>query len=407
MGARAQVLILIGHNIVYFGPEKWDGLWRNRHQLMSRFARDNRVLYVEPRHYLKSLRRQWRAGQIGWRALWRSFREAGVSEVRPNLWVYSSPLHIPIAGRFPLDRLTWWLWRARLGRVLRQLGFDRPITWLSRPEQLPLAGHFGAKLVIYHVVDEYLAYNAVAAGAREAVRALEQQLLSRADLVVVVTEALRKSKGSLNPHTYLVPNGVDIQAYIQAMDNPRPTPEDVGKLPKPVIGYVGLIAARLDLGLLRRIALAHPDWSLALVGAVDDRHSATELSELQQIPNIHFLGLKPVERVPDYVRAFDVGVIPYRLDEAAQNASPLKLYDYLAAGKPIVATDFAAARTFGELVRIGGTPEAFERELELALAERDDGLTQRRRFHAQENSWDKRVDQLAAIIDARLGTVRQ
>jgi glycosyltransferase involved in cell wall biosynthesis len=392
-------MMITGHSLVYFGPEKWDGLWRNRHQLMSRFAEQNKVLYVEPKTWFRDARQQWRAGTLGWQAL----KQSRVTKAADNLYIYHSPVFIPISGRYPLDHITWFLWKALVRLTMRKLGFYEPIIWLSRPAMVNMIGSFDEKLAIYHIVDEYLSYSRCNVEARRRQQALERQMMGRVDLAIVVSESLLQRKLPLNEHTYVVPNGVDYQAYTRAMQGDEPSPSDIAHLPKPVIGYSGLIGARLDLSLLEHIAATHPEWSVALMGAVDNRGCDAELWRLREANNVHFLGRKEIARVPLYVQAFDVCLIPYQVGERAQNASPLKLYDYMAAGKPIVTTNFSVANQFKEVVRIADTQAEFLRYIEESLAEDGQDLFLKRRCIAAENTWDKRVEQLSNIVQSYLG----
>jgi glycosyltransferase involved in cell wall biosynthesis len=225
--------------------------------------------------------------------------------------------------------------------------------------------------------------------------------------VIVVSENLLQSKQAFNRHTYLVPNGVDYQAYVQALESDELLPADIARLPRPLLGYSGLIADRLDLDLLRYVAAAHPEWSLALVGTVDDRRCGAELSALGRMANVHFLGRKEIGQVPHYVKAFDVCLIPYTVNERAENASPLKLYDYLAAGKPIVTTDFPAARQFSDVVHIADSREEFARYVAEALSERDSSLPLKRRRVAASHTWEDRVSQVSDLIRACLAQADQ
>jgi glycosyltransferase involved in cell wall biosynthesis len=399
--------MLAGHDLVYFGPEKWDGLWRNRHQLMSRFAHHHKVLYVEPKTYLRTTRHQWRTGSLRWQDLWRDLRQSRVTKAAEHLYIYRNPIVLPISGRFPLDRITWFLWRGLLKSTMKKLNFSDPIIWLSRPSMVNLVDALDEKLVIYHVVDEYLSYCQGDVQARTRQQTLERQMLKKADLVIVVSESLFQAKQPFNEHTYLVPNGVDYQAYARAMDSNEPPPPDIAELPKPLIGYSGLIASRLDLNLLRHLATTHPDWSIVLLGTTDDRNCAVELMRLRQTENVHFLGRREIDQVPRYIQAFDVCIIPYQIDERAQNASPLKLYDYMAAGKPIVTTNFSAANQFKKVVRVADNQEEFLNYIKDALSENDHDLCLERQRIAAENTWEQRVRQLSRIVQFHLETGEQ
>ena len=396
--------ILSGHSIVYFGPGKWDGLWRNRHQLMSRFARFNKVMYVEPLVYLNQLRHQYLyRGPSGWKELIRLAMQNRLEIGPNNLYIYRSNPFLPISGRFPFDKITLWAWKSRLKITMKKLGFSKPIIWLSQPGMGKFIGSFNERLVIYHVVDEYLAYGNMNAERKANTKKLEKQVLEKADLVIVVSDKLKDSKGVFNKNIHIVSNGVDYESYDKALLCDDQLPSDIGRLPKPVIGYSGLIAKRLDLELIEHIAVSHPEWSLVLIGAIDDRECASILNRLRQLHNVHFLGLKKIKEVPYYVKAFDVGIIPYVISEETENLNPLKLYDFLAIGIPIVTTNFSAAREFRNVVYVTDSKETFTHCVEKALLENDASLFAERRSVASLNSWEHRVKQLSFLIKSRLG----
>ncbi|MDP2725947.1 MAG: hypothetical protein Q8P59_00245, partial [Dehalococcoidia bacterium] len=213
--------MLKGESILCFAPGPWDGLWRNRHHIMSRLARQNRVLYVEPIAHLRPTLRRLRKGQLGPHELLRRPWE----RVQDELFVYHPHPLVPICGRAPLSSLTS-AWRHHLlKRAMEKLGLRDPVLWLYRPEMHYLVGQFGEKLCVYHVVDEYAGYQGVDQSLRTFLRQAESDLLSKADLVIVVSESLRKSKAPLNPHTFIIPNGVDYEAFLEAT-NKREPPRD-------------------------------------------------------------------------------------------------------------------------------------------------------------------------------------
>jgi glycosyltransferase involved in cell wall biosynthesis len=401
-GEPKEAEVLTGHNIVYFGPEKWDGLWRNRHQLMARFARSNKVLYVEPMRYLHVARQQWSNGTLRLRDSLARVKGGRVTKVRENLYTYHDPIIAPIFRSFPFKNITLSLWKMLLGLTLRRLNFNHPIIWLSRPSMINLIKEFDEKLLIYHVVDEYKGYVSVEATRRKQLEALERKMLTKADMVIVVSSNLFQSKRPFNEHTYMVPNGVDYQAYDRALQSGDPLPSDIAQLPRPIIGYSGLISSRLDLDLLHHLAISRPDWSIALIGAIHSRYGAPALRQLMEMKNVYFLGRKEVKLVPYYLKAFDVCLIPYALGEETQNADPLKLYEYMALGRPIVTTNFSAARQFQKIVRIADSKEEFLHHIEDVLSEPDELLLLRGRQIAAENTWEDRVAQLSWLIQSHL-----
>jgi glycosyltransferase involved in cell wall biosynthesis len=390
--------MLTGHNLIYFGPGPWQGLWRNRHQLMTRFAHCNRVLYVEPPLHLRPAVRQFLTEQASWRAL----RCPRIYQAWSGLYIYRSPAFAPISGRFPLSSLTRTLRRTSLLRALRQLEIQRPIIWLSRPEMADLIGQFHEQLVIYHVVDEYAAYRGVTQEQGEQLRLQEKKLMGQADLVVVVSPALLEAKQPYNPHTYLVLNGVDAEVFAQAALGKNSPPADLAAIREPRLVYAGLIGTRLDLSLLATLATRHPDWALVLIGEVDSRDCESELAQLQLLSNVHFLGLKPASAVPDYLVASQVCLLPYRLSLETYHIDPLKLYDGLASGKPIVSTAIPAATPYRDLIRLVSSAGEFEAAIQAALAERDAALAVRRRAVAAANSWTARAEQISNLIETHL-----
>jgi len=393
--------LLQGETIIYFGPERWEGMWRNRHQLMSRLARRNRVIYVEPPQNLRPLLRSL----SGFRFTPSSEHEARMTEHESGVVVYHSPWWTPLTGRRRFRNLSLRVYFEFLARGCSIEKSCQPIIWLSRPQMSDYVGKLGEKLSIYHVVDEYTAYAGVDARARDWVIKHEQSVAQQVDAVIVVTPALLKSKSLYNPHTYLVPNAVNYAAYANASAE---APPDMAEMLRPIIGFTGLVSARLDLGLILDAAQARPEWSFVFVGSIDDTECARALQRLDELDNVHFLGVRPVESMPAYLQRFDICTIPYAADDNAANASPLKLYEYAAVGKPIVTSDFAAAREFsGHLQRVSNATE-FLRACELALrmSPADPQLLENQQF-AADNTWENRVDTVSEIIKERLSTNRR
>jgi glycosyltransferase involved in cell wall biosynthesis len=382
---------LQGETIIYFGPEPWDGLWRNRHQLMSRFAEHNNVWYVEPPAMLRDLFGMQRKGVSSPPPLHSRL----VSRDPSGVNIFHGPWWLPITGRAPFKSISNRLFLSVLARTARSGSGRRPIVWLSRPAMVDYLEHLDAELTVYHVVDEYSGYGQPSISEIK-FDSKEIELLRKSDTVIVVTPTLFDAKSPYNLNTHVVANAVDFDAYSQPG---LKTPEDMRALEGPVIGYSGLIAARLDLQLLQEAATQRPHWNFVFVGTVNSENCEPALQALSAMPNVYLLGNKPVHEVPHYVQRFDVCVIPYVLNLRAQHSSPLKLYEYAAASKPIVASDFTAARTFDGHVRIAGDTEEFISACEAALLLERSGIeiTENRRI-AANNTWDHRVEQISGIL---------
>ncbi len=391
-----------GHDILCFAPGPWDDIWRNRHQLMSRLAQANQVLYIEPWPELRPTLRRLRHGQVGLGDLKppRLRRiSAGLSVFRPATWA-------PRATRVPVRAVTDAVFMASLRRAIHALDLQRPILWLFLPEMDIFVGRFGEKLVIYHIVDEYSGYTGISAGWRPTLQRAEERLASRADLVVVTSPELLQRKKGLNPNTVLVPNAVDYEAFAGACGSGQPAPRELADCPRPVAGYVGAINDKLDLPLLARTAAEASRWTLVLVGPVivQSPDGQQALDQLRSLPNVKFVDARPVEDVPRYVAACDVCLLPYRIIEWTKHIDSLKLYEYLACAKPVVATDVPAARRAGDVVEIAPPAETLTATMEHALSSDNPDVRARRRIIASQNTWGIRVEQLSAAIESTLRT---
>ncbi len=339
---------------------------------------------------------QLRQGEIGWRDLRRPL----AVPVRENLWVYRDPVYAPIAGRrLRLGKLTQALRVRAMRRTMQQLGFGRPLLWLTRYYQADVVGTCGERLVIYQISDEYSAY--VAVRDPDTVRREEAALIRRADLVLVTSPALLASKGPLNPYTYLVPNAADVEGFAQAATDPA-LPAAMANLPRPVMGYVGVLNEKLDYELLRAVALARPDWTIALVGPLSLYTQPHKADGLAGLPNVRLLGGVDVTQVPHHIKACDVCLLPYERNEWTRNIDSLKLYEYLACGRPVVATDIPAAHGFLGLVHVVRDAAEAVAAIELALEERTPEHGRRRQAAVAEHNWDARVEQISELITEAL-----
>lgn len=392
--------MLKGYNIIYFGVEQWDGLMRPRQQLLSVFARHNKVLFVEGQLHLRRTVAGFRQGELAS----ADFFHQPVRQAAENLFIFRYPVWAPISGRFPFNQLSGAIRRAVLQRVLAKLQLTEPIVWFLKPGMLNLFDDLpSARLFLYHIEDEYTSYGNMSPERRRRTEELEKKMMARADSVIVVSKTLYEAKKPFNPHTYLVPNGVNYWTYAQALEDPH-LPYELQNIPGPRLGYSGNISDKLELDMLADMMQAHPEWSLVFLGQLNIEQKTAAWRALQALPNVYHIGPVAWSSVPHYVKGFDVGLMPYVQDLHAQTISPMKLYDYLAAGLPIASLDFPAARDFSHYLHIAETPAEFSQAVRGALADTGPERHQTRRNVAAQNSWESRVEQLSDLIEERLST---
>jgi glycosyl transferase family 1 len=378
-----RVRPLSGRDIVCFSND-WDGDPLSKTHIMRILARENRVLWVNS----LGNRSPTMSGRDARRAV-KKLRDvaAGLRQVEPNLHVLP-PLFVPAWGSEAVRAVNRTLVRFQVLRAMRRLGMRRPISWSFLPTAAPVAGTLGEDLVVYHVVDEFSAFS----DASEHVAELEKLILSRADLVLASSEKLAAAKARLHPRVALVRHGVDHRHFAKALDPTTPVPADLARLPRPVIGFFGLLADWIDLELVRAVADAHPRASVVMLGNV-----VTSTAALRGARNVHLLGRRPYSLLPGYCRGFDVALTPFRLNELALSANPLKAREYVAAGLPNVCTDLpelravpgcTVARTRGEYV------EAVGRALE------DGGPRRERSELVKGEGWEARVEEIRGHVAA-------
>ena len=402
MNTPAVSSALAGEAILCFAPDPWEGLWRNRHQIMTRLARRNTVIYIEPRHYLGETCRQLHAGRLRWADLREPLLTPIPIATAPEiagvggLWLYHDPSYAPFAGRRTGGPLTAALRRRAFRAAQRRLGVREPILWLLRPFHADQIGLYHEKLVVYHVTDAYNNFPLIA--DKDAFRRDEEALLRRADVVIVTSPALLANKRPYNPHTYLVSNTVDYAGFQAALADPGRRLASADAIERPHIGYVGALNEKLDFDLLAHVAQARPAWQLLLVGTLDLTGDPGKADALAALPNVHWLGRLPAPQVPDAIANMDVCLLPYERNEWTANIDSLKLYEYLACGKPVVSTDVPAARAFEPLVRITNDPALFVAAIEAALADNAPEVVAARQAAAASNTWDIRVVQIEHLL---------
>ncbi len=372
--------------IVYFGNDWFAENRTSSHHIARRLAGHSRLLYVDspgmraPVASSRDLRRIWTK-------LAQALRRP--REILPGLWHCTVP-QLPWRKAPGIERINriFGAWAVR--RAMRHVGITRPILWFVLPHPGFMLDAVPHELAIYYCIDDYAAHPGVDA---ERIRACDDMLTRRADHVFVAPPALLAAKTAANPNTSFAPHGVDVRLFSSAMDATTRVPAVAARLAHPVIGYFGSIAAWTDLELLEALARQRPQWSLLLVG-----HASVNVGSLAQLPNVTMVGAQPYESLPGWAKAFDVAIIPYRLNEQVRNANPLKLREYLATGKPVVSVRTPEVERFASMLHIGEDVPGFISAVEAALREIGPELGSRRIEAVSDMSWEQRADATMAIV---------
>ena len=385
---------LQGLGVVYFGND-WQAENRtSSHHVAAQLARRMPLLYVDSPGM--------RAPTASARDLRKAVRKLAAMLAPPvrigdQAWRCTVP-QLPLRRLPGVQRLNQWFGRWAVRRALRRTGMRRIVSWFVLPHPGFLAGHLGEELCVYYCIDDYAAHPGVDGPH---IAAADQALSRRADLLFVAPPALLPGKRMLNRNVHYSPHGVDVALFGQAAQ-PGPVPAAAAALPAPVVGYFGSLHEWIDFDLIAWLARQRPSWSFLLVG-----HAHADVAALQVLPNVHLAGARPYEELPQWARAFDAAIIPYRLNRQVANANPLKLREYLATGKPVVSVRNPEIEKFAGLVRICDDREQFLAALEACLSGADAATAGERIAAVAGQGWDARVDQVidqvAAAWTARNG----
>jgi glycosyltransferase involved in cell wall biosynthesis len=376
--------------IVYFGNDWFAENRTSSHHIAKRLGDRYPLLYIEspgmraPKASVRDIKK-----------LWAKLRNASrlPRSIDRQMWHMTMP-QIPFRKVPFVGALNRWTSRALVRRALRHLRFKRPVLWFVVPHTGALAGHLDESFLVYYCIDDYASLPDL--DGREIGR-MDELLARHADQVFVSSPALLAPKKALNPHTAYSPHGVDVALFQQAIDPALPIAPGAAQLRHPVIGFFGIIEAWVDLELIEYLARSRPDWTFLMIGLV-----AVDVGPLQSLPNVVFPGTQRYETLPQWAKAFDVAIIPFRQNELVRNVNPLKLREYLATGKPVVSVWMPEVERFADCVGIARTHEEFRQRIEEALATDSEEKRDVRRRAVAGMTWEARVEEVVGIVEARM-----
>jgi glycosyltransferase involved in cell wall biosynthesis len=398
------------HTIVCLSSQDWgDRMWTNKQHIMSRLAKQHRVIHMDfgislpvtfaaraLRHdpsLLFKPRRLWSEGII---------RREGVG----NLSLGSSwgppglellPHTSAVRDHFQYDAKV-----SIVQQYLAREGIKDAIIWVYHPGFGQAALRLERKLLVYDCVDEYTAFPAYKK-CKQWLAAREEKLCRNADLVFTTAPALYERKRVFNPEgTHYVHNVGDADHFKQALDPATQVPADLSALPKPLVLFVGAVSNyKLNIDWMLELARARPSYHLALIGPIGVSDPSTNVSALKAMPNVHVLGTRDYAKLPAYLKGCDVAVIPYRSNEYTESVFPIKFFEYMATGKPVVVSRLPALEGFLDSVRVADDAPSFVAQCDDAIASAGAGAAERVAL-AEANSWSSRVSKLMQLIEAKL-----
>jgi glycosyltransferase involved in cell wall biosynthesis len=376
--------------IVCVGFSDWESeLLTNQQHLLARAANSNKILFVES----LGLRRPQLASKDLRRIVRRLGRAASPMREVEGVHVLS-PLVVPLHSNEAVRSLNTQLLRRYVGHGVRTLGMRDPILWSFVPQAEVLIDSLRPSKVLYYIDDDHAAKEGIDAAS---FLAAEDRFARRADVVMASAPELVTRMRKLSKNVHYAPNVADTRMFASAL-GPGPVDAELERCPRPRIVFVGaILAAKIDLDLVVGMARMRPEWTFAFVGPIGPGDPHTNIDALRGESNIKLLGPRPYEQLPGVLRGADAAIVPYLLEGEMRSVFPMKTYEYLAAGLPVVSTPMVTLQDVPEIVKAAG-PEQFVQKLGEAMQEDSPAARERRSAGAQAHSWESRLDQIADAL---------
>jgi glycosyltransferase involved in cell wall biosynthesis len=378
--------VINGKTIICFASG-WDYHPTSKHHVMRKLSEANQIIWVN-----WHASRRPKVGAADLRTVISKLRQirSGPKQVSPSITVIT-PAQLPLPGSPFAQQMNVRLVRRAINKVLSRLP-QRPVQiWSFAPDISDMVGHFGEELVLYYCVDafgEFPGYD------RELIERRERELMARSQVVITTSPPLYESRRQQHANVVFVKHGVDHAHLSRAITEMLPMPADLKGLPRPIIGFVGMVGEWVDLNLVADFARRRPRNSVVMIGP-----ETGSRGPCAGLPNIHWLGGRDHALLPGYLRHFDVGLIPFKHVPLTHNANPIKLYEYLAAGVPVVSTSLPAVDPIPGSVWLADDADAMADAVQHAGASNDPALRAKRSQLMLAESWTARLEQISASIN--------
>lgn len=381
-------------SIVIFSTADWDNpFWTNKQHMAVQFAKLGfKILYIESLGLRKVTVAKSDLRRIGRRIL-RFFR--GARLVSPNIWVYS-PIVLPFQESVWAQRLNKIFLQTMIRYFKWRLGFKKTLGWTYNPLVREILQSLSTRGIIYHSVDDLSAAPRL---PKEKIDQEEQELIRVADAVFVTSRTLAQKYESLCQNKlFYYPNVAEYEHFSRANEASLEIPADVAVIPGPRIGFIGAISNyKLDFDLIAEAASLTPHWNWILLGKVGEGDPMTDASVLNR-PNIHLIGPRPYRDLPAYLKAFDVVTIPAPINDYTRSMFPMKFFEYLAAGKVIVASDLPSLSEFKDAFLVASSAQDMIHQIECVLQGKISYSPQMASL-AQEHTWPKRLEKMLGDLN--------
>lgn len=372
--------------IIIFGDD-WGRYPSTIQHLGKVFAKENTLIWIgslglrKPSLRWNDVKRVWEKGK----RIFRQRTSPGANIEHRVIQVH--PFILPFHNISLFYAFNMFLLRRSIRRTLRKGNYHDPVVFTSSPIVGPLIGTLGERSSHYLCLDDFTLFD----GAFENLGTLEQELIAKTDSCFAISEKLLTTRKTSSRHNYFLPQGVDTVHFSPSKKRIAKTME---KISKPIIGFFGLLTTWVNIELIIGAARRYPEYQFVILG-----RTHVDISPLNAVRNIHYIGEVPFADLPSYARAFDVGIIPFIINDLTIACNPLKLLEYLALGIPVVSTNMPEVAKFIPHVFIADNDEEFIDSIRSAVNDISDENNAIRRAVAETLSWESIAEQISSIVN--------
>jgi len=383
-------------SIICFAPTDWWAMNPScTTHLMRRFAKKNKVLYINPfsSDLLTGINKKGLLPRIT-RKLKSLIKT--VKQVENNLYVFS-PVFLPIQGKPWIDAANNSLLKMQLKTICYLLGISEPLLWLENIRAADMISWFNPSLKLYHVSDLFSDDSYTTNHQLQHQR--EKRISDESDLLICVSTELYNRKQTQSDKVFYLPHGVDFDLFQQSAREKEPLRE-LNDVPRPIAGYFGTMTAYNDIELLLYCARQLKNISFVFAGQI----TGGDYSELARLSNVYLLGRMPYSKIPQLCACFDVCMLQWKMSEWIKCCNPLKMFEYMASSKPIVSVPIKEAMQYSDIISIAHTKEQFANAIQWELQNDTPERANKRVEIARQHSWDKHVERISELIEKAIAT---
>lgn len=375
------------NQIVCISTSPWKPLPMSKQQILSRIP-DSEIIYFDPPvTYIAPLKDRSAKEKL-------KAHKLPADRINDHIVTYTMPPVIPFFNKCRLiNKLNQKKLAKFVNKKMTEHGFTSPVLWTYSHTCADITSHIPHSALVYHCVDRHSAFKGLL--DPELVDSMEYDLTKEADMVFCTAMGLQQRLLPYNDKAVLIPNGANYELFSKAAGD-LPCPDELKDISGPIIGFTGALQECIEYSFVAHAAIQRPDWTFVFIG---NRLPAADLCGIDNMSNVRLLGVKPQDQLPDYIAHFDVCLNLFKTDELTKDVSPLKFYEYLCTGKPVVTTpEPQQVMAFKDMIYVAATADEFIEKCEAAMSESSEEQKKLRMEAGKSCSWDSRADQFVSIL---------